>query len=113
MTLGGCKSLSTQDLLKTLGIDTNEMQDPHEFERLLFDLIQRSLQATIIESVDPLKNLQDLLPTTFGGDFVFKTTCQKCFNSTLSTQHFLDVSLPIVSQDKGETLSKKIGSAHV
>jgi len=116
MTLGPQSNLDTVNLISALGLSTDEMQDPHEFSKLLFDLIHRSFKETTLEASRLSESLTKLLPSIFSGVSVFKTTCMKCRKSSHRNQDFQDLSLPIITQEsptarsckkRGVTNSKK------
>ena len=67
-------------------LENDEMQDPNEFARLLFDRIHESFRQTPLEQ---------LLPTIFKGTFSYQTQCLRCKNVTTRDEDFMDLNIPI------------------
>eukprot|EP00979_Chaetoceros_neogracilis_P008374 scaffold1862_cov268-Chaetoceros_neogracile.AAC.39 len=89
----------TDEFSSSMLLENNEMQDPNEFARLLFDRMHESFQqisATQLECAD----LRHLLPNTFRGAFTYKTTCLRCNNTSRRREDFMDLNLPIVVEKK-------------
>ena len=83
------RQTSTEDLTKAFGWENNEhsqQHDVHELNRILFDALEQSLQGTEYDSV-----IQEL----FFGIQNNKITCQKCGESRIRQDRFLDLGLQV------------------
>lgn len=89
----GAKSIvSTVEFSSALGLENDEMQDPNEFARLLFDRMHESFQQS-----SPF--LKTLLPSLFQGVFEYKTICTKCQYVSTRKENFMDLNLPMMGDD--------------
>ena len=89
----GAKSIvSTVEFSSALGLENDEMQDPNEFARLLFDRMHESFQRS-----SPF--LKILLPSLFQGVFEYKTKCTKCQYVSTRKENFMDLNLPMMGDD--------------
>ena len=96
---GAERVVCTDDFSKTLGLENNEMQDPNEFARLLFDRMHESFQQSgrIIATQPENETLKDLLPSIFQGVCKYNTTCLTCNRCSKRCEQFMDLSLPMVN----------------
>lgn len=83
----GAKSVvCTDEFSKSMQLENDEMQDPNEFARLLFDRMHDSFQQT---------PLRQLLPDIFKGSLSYSTQCLRCKNITTRDEDFMDLNIPI------------------
>jgi len=85
----------TDEFSSSMHLENNEMQDPNEFARLLFDRMHESFQQ-ISATQQNCANLRNLLPSIFRGAFTYQTTCLRCNNASRRREDFMDLNLPIV-----------------
>lgn len=98
---GAQSVVCTDDFSRTLGLENNEMQDPNEFARLLFDRMHESFQESArltTTSSSKNKSLEDLLPSIFQGVCNYDTTCMVCNRASKRSERFMDLSLPMVKK---------------
>ncbi|GFH52133.1 hypothetical protein CTEN210_08609 [Chaetoceros tenuissimus] len=86
MTHGAKSVVCTDEFSKSMQLENDEMQDPNEFARLLFDRMHDSFQQT---------PLQQLLSTIFKGTLSYRTQCQRCNNVTTRDEDIMDLNIPI------------------
>lgn len=96
MVYGPQNIVCTDQFSSAMSLENNEMQDPNEFARLLFDRMHESFQLT---SAMPQESngLRDLLPNLFRGVFEYGTKCMKCLRVSRRKENFMDLNLPIVT----------------
>lgn len=94
MVHGAQRSISTDELSEALGLKNDEMQDPNEFARLLFERMHESFQKCASGNKDQ-EALGNLLPSLFQGSMAYKTICLKCRHSKQRKEDFMDLNLPI------------------
>lgn len=80
-------SLSAQEFASTLNLDSDLMQDPNEFARLLLDRMQELFSQS--------DNLRDVLPSLFQGVIEYSTICKDCENTSLRQEHFMEFMVPL------------------
>ena len=97
MVYGAQAVVSTVEFSSALGLENDEMQDPNEFARLLFDRMHESFQRS-----SPF--LKHLLPSLFQGVFEYKTKCTKCQNVSTRQENFMDLNLPMMGDDAPSSL---------
>ena len=85
----------TDEFSASMHLENNEMQDPNEFARLLFDRMHESFQQ-LSATQQNCANLRNLLPSIFRGAFTYQTTCLRCNNASRRKEDFMDLNLPIV-----------------
>jgi ubiquitin C-terminal hydrolase len=95
MVHGAQRLISTEELSQALGLENDEMQDPNEFARLLFDRMHESFQQCSRVSKEQ-ESLGTLLPSLFEGTMTYETTCLKCRQAKQRHEGFMDLNLPIV-----------------
>lgn len=88
MHCGSYSVISAEKLAQSLGIENDEMQDPNEFSRLLFDRMHEMFQESNV--------MKDLLPNIFQGTCEYVTECQNCHTRSVREEHFMDLTLPIL-----------------
>jgi len=88
MHCGSYSVISAEKLAQSLGIENDEMQDPNEFSRLLFDRMHEMFQESNV--------MKDLLPHIFQGTCEYVTECQKCHTRSVREEHFMELTLPIL-----------------
>jgi ubiquitin C-terminal hydrolase len=88
MHCGSYSVISAEKLAQSLGIENDEMQDPNEFSRLLFDRMHEMFQES--------NEMKDLLPNIFQGTCEYVTECQKCHTRSVREEHFMELTLPIL-----------------
>ena len=103
---GSQRSISTEELSKALGLEIDEMQDPNEFARLLFERMHESFQQCAKISKEQ-ESLGTLLPSLFQGIMTYATTCLKCKHTKQRNEQFMDLNLPIVQ--RSAVVPKKTG----
>lgn len=102
LAYGAEATSSTEDFSRALGLQNDEMQDPNEFARLLFQRMHEAFQSSQI-STNGAQSLATLLPTLFEGDMTYETRCQSCGRVTERSEKFMDINLPIVHPDTANT----------
>ena len=110
MLVGGDRKLSTLDVSNALGLDHYEQQDPNEFARLLFDRMEESFaqcsgggsNSSGNNSKESEADLSDLLRRIFHGTTTYETTCMKCSTTSVRSEGFMDLNLPIVARSSNE-----------
>jgi len=110
MAHGSEATLTTQEFSEALGLETDEMQDPNEFARLLFERMHESFQQC--SGQGEKEDLSQLLPKLFHGVTTYKTVCLTCQNRTERSEGFMDLNLPIVHPDE-EVDRKKTGQTKI
>ena len=115
MTHGSENILCTGDFASSLGLVNDEMQDPNEFARLLFDrmheLFQKtesSLPSSSTENVES-SSLKNLLPRIFKGQSMYSTKCLFCNHISDRTEDFMDFLLPIAKTQKSGKTEASMG----
>jgi ubiquitin carboxyl-terminal hydrolase 48 len=96
---GGEATVNTQDFSKALGLENDEMQDPNEFARLLFERMHESFVNNA--------GLANLLPSLFQGTMAYETTCRTCGNVSEREEGFMDLNLPIEKVSASATPTPK------
>ncbi len=96
MVHGSEALVTTQEFSDALGLENDEMQDPNEFARLLFERMHESFQQCSGEGVS------QLLPKLFHGVTTYETSCLTCRNVTERSEGFMDLNLPIVDPSEGQ-----------
>ena len=101
MLVGGNAKYTSLDFSNALGIQHNEQQDPNEFARLLFDRMEESFQQCSNASASPNDSkkgngLGKLLQRIFHGTTTYETICMKCGKTSVRSEGFMDLNLPIV-----------------
>lgn len=99
MHCGSYSVLSAEKLAQSVGIEHDEMQDPNEFARLLFDRMHEMFQ----ESGMPL--MKDLLPNIFRGTCEYVTECRQCQTRSIREETFMELTLPIIQNNPNHTVS--------
>jgi ubiquitin carboxyl-terminal hydrolase 48 len=99
MVHGAQRLISTEELSQALGLENDEMQDPNEFARLLFDRMHESFQQCSKVSKEQ-ETLGNLLPSLFEGTMTYQTTCLKCRQTKQRHEKFMDLNLPIVQRSR-------------
>ena len=89
----------TDEFSSSMLLENNEMQDPNEFARLLFDRMHESFQQ-ISATQQECADLRFLLPSIFRGAFIYETTCLRCNSISRRQEDFMDLNLPIVVEKK-------------
>lgn len=107
MLVGGDGTYTSLDFSNALGIQHNEQQDPNEFARLLFDRMEESFQqcsngATAQNNSNNGNGLGKLLHRIFHGTTTYETTCLKCGKTSVRSEGFMDLNLPIVHREHEE-----------
>lgn len=97
LTYGVDAICATEEFSKALGLQNDEMQDPNEFARLLFQRMHEAFQQSSLHGNGGEKSsLATLLPTLFEGDMTYQTQCHSCGRITERSEKFMDINLPIV-----------------
>ena len=101
MRYGPDRVLCTNELASALGLEHDEMQDPNEFARLLFDRMDDSFkQSTEISSITngsfEQRGLGELLPSVFGGTTQNVTSCSVCGTESTKSEDYMELRIPIV-----------------
>eukprot|EP00985_Skeletonema_marinoi_P021097 scaffold12780_cov145-Skeletonema_marinoi.AAC.7 len=91
MKYGPQSVICTNEFATALSLENDEMQDPNEFARLLFDRMQESFR----KSSD--YRLETLLPSIFRGTSAYVTKCHECNGHSERQETFMDLSIPIVN----------------
>lgn len=102
MAYGSEATLTTQEFSDALGLENDEMQDPNEFARLLFERMHESFQQCSGQ------DLSQLLPKLFHGVTTYETECLTCQNKTERSEGFMDLNLPIVHPDEDRKKSGQL-----
>ena len=111
MLVGGDGKYTSLDFSNALGIQHNEQQDPNEFARLLFDRMEESFQQCSTSSSDARNrndngngggDLSRLLQRIFHGTTTYETICMKCGYTSVRSEGFMDLNLPIVQRQPGD-----------
>jgi ubiquitin C-terminal hydrolase len=95
LAYGAEATSSTEEFSRALGLQNDEMQDPNEFARLLFQRMHEAFQSSQF-STNGEQSLPTLLPTLFEGDVTYETRCQTCGRVTERIEKFMDINVPIV-----------------
>jgi hypothetical protein len=103
MVHGSEALVTTQEFSDALQLENDEMQDPNEFARLLFERMHESFQQCSGEGVS------QLLPKLFHGVTTYETSCLKCGNVTERSEGFMDLNLPIVDPSEGQKKQSATG----
>ena len=107
LLVGGNGKYTSLDFSNALGIQHNEQQDPNEFARLLFDRMEESFQqcstsgsvlGTNHDNVNGGNGLGKLLQRIFHGTTTYETICLKCGKTSVRSEGFMDLNLPIVQR---------------
>lgn len=102
----GAESTNTTEAFSTaLGLQNDEMQDPNEFARLLFQKMHEAFQQSSIGTDSG--ELSKLLPSLFEGNMTYETECLSCGSVTERSEKFMDINLPIVNPDQISPKSNK------
>lgn len=91
MVYGAQNVVCTDEFASALCLENNEMQDPNEFARLLFDRMHESFQF--------IPTMKSLLPDIFRGSFQYSTKCMRCKTVSCREEDFMDLNLPIQKPD--------------
>jgi len=111
LLVGGDGKYTSLDFSDALGIQHNEQQDPNEFARLLFDRMEESFQQCSTSSDDARNrnhngtgrgDLSRLLQRIFHGTTTYETICMKCGNTSVRSEGFMDLNLPIIQRQPGD-----------
>jgi ubiquitin carboxyl-terminal hydrolase 48 len=111
MQVGGDNKYTSLDFSNALGIQHNEQQDPNEFARLLFDRMEESFQQCSVnssvagsshENSSNENGLGKLLQRIFHGTTTYETICMKCGKTSVRSEGFMDLNLPIVQRQHFE-----------
>mmetsp|Transcript_21335 Transcript_21335/g.46317 ORF Transcript_21335/g.46317 Transcript_21335/m.46317 type:complete len:1522 (+) Transcript_21335:285-4850(+) len=109
MRYGPDRVICTNEFASALNLENNEMQDPNEFARLLFDRMSDSFRrSTEISFGSDQNGLGELLPSVFGGTSMYRTKCDECGLSSERREDFMEISIPIVDC-KEESSEKQLG----
>ena len=77
LTYGVEATIATDEFSQALGLQNDEMQDPNEFARLLFERMHEAFQqSSQFEAVE--SSLSTLLPSLFEGEMTYETRCHCC-----------------------------------
>ena len=96
LTYGVEATCATEDFSQALGLQNDEMQDPNEFARLLFQRMHEAFQqSSKAGNGSERSSLATLLPTLFEGDMTYQTQCHSCGRVTERSEKFMDINLPI------------------
>jgi ubiquitin C-terminal hydrolase len=106
MVHGSEAVVMTQEFSDAHELENDEMQDPNEFARLLFERMHESFQRCSGQGED----LSQLLPKLFHGFTTYETSCLTCQNTTERSEGFMDLNLPIVDPGKD---TKKTGQTKI
>jgi ubiquitin C-terminal hydrolase len=107
LLVGGNGKYTSLEFSNALGIQHNEQQDPNEFARLLFDRMEESFQqcstsgsvvGTNHDNVNSGDGLGKLLQRIFHGTTTYETICLKCGKTSVRSEGFMDLNLPIVQR---------------
>lgn len=90
MNCGSHRIASAEKFAQSLGLQQDEMQDPNEFARLLFDRMQELFQASPTQ--------KDLLFHIFGGKYEYVTECQVCQTRSNRQETYMELTLPIIKK---------------
>ena len=101
---GADRVVCTIQFALSLGLVSDEMQDPNEFARLLFDRMHESFRNIDAISLsnerggkgEESMNLACLLPNLFKGKFKYTTECMECKQAFYQNEDFMDLLLPII-----------------
>ena len=74
----------------SIGIETEEMQDPTEFGSQLFDKLDEVLQQSQLS--------KELLGSIFEGTLQYRNVCLKCHRETRRDDKFMQLMIPIVKE---------------
>ena len=101
MRYGPDRVLCTNEFASALSLENNEMQDPNEFARLLFDRMAESFRrsAEISSSTNgslEQRGLGELLPSVFGGTTQYVTSCSVCGTESTRSEDYMELLIPIV-----------------
>ena len=110
MVYGPRNVVTTNEFSSSLGLVNDEMQDPNEFARLLFDRMHESFQNVDNTTKDGQEiSIGNLLPRIFKGVFQFKTKCLSCKKTSSRSEDFMDLLLPIAKNSNlnGKQVSRK------
>ncbi|CDW84271.1 ubiquitin carboxyl-terminal hydrolase 40 [Stylonychia lemnae] len=95
------RAITTQELTKAFGWDNNEelqQQDVQELNRVLFDIVERSLKDTAYEA---------LIDQLYRGNLSHLIICQKCNTPRVREEKFLDLLVQVKNcKDICESLQK-------
>jgi ubiquitin carboxyl-terminal hydrolase 48 len=102
LAYGADSTISTEAFSQALGLQNDEMQDPNEFARLLFDRMHEAFQRCAHHESgnadNNTKSLSTLLPKLFMGVMTYETRCVNCRRVTERNERFMDINLPIVNK---------------
>jgi len=107
LKLGPSSKVIALEFANALGLEHYEQQDPNEFSRLFFTLLddsfkQKANAGTVAEAGggitchSPENDLSRLLPDIFEGKLEYETKCLKCSKASRREEPFMDLNLPIV-----------------
>ena len=105
MNHGAENVVCTEPFGNALGLEHDEMQDPNEFARLLFDRMHESFQKSALASAScnsgstndrSATALAELLPSLFRGVCTYETKCCKCEKKSKRSENFMELTLPLV-----------------
>lgn len=89
MQFGKRKSIDPLDFIKALDLEPSMQQDAQEFSKLLFSLLEDSLN----QQSDP--KVKNLIIDYFRGEYSYITRCSKCQNDSVSPSMFYELELNI------------------
>lgn len=95
MVCGPQNIVCTDSFAAAMSLENNEMQDPNEFARLLFDRMHESFQK--------IPSMNSLLPNIFRGVFAYGTKCMRCNRVSRREEDFMDLNLPIIRNEKNSS----------
>jgi len=105
LSFGAEAIISTEEFSEALGLQNDEMQDPNEFARLLFERMHEAFQQCSKTGNNRSNTLSELLPSLFQGAMTYETCCFICKRVTVRNEKFMDINLPIVQIPNLEVLA--------
>lgn len=103
---GHSRTITTVEFSNALGLDHYEQQDPNEFSRLFFDLMQNAFQK---EATKTPGSLAELMNDVFQGMVKYQTICQNCSQTSHRKEEFMDLNLPIVKRSDDDKAAPRKG----
>eukprot|EP00970_Alexandrium_tamarense_P013269 scaffold3306_cov287-Alexandrium_tamarense.AAC.1 len=94
MRAGPESVICTNEFAAALCLENDEMQDPNE------ESLRQYSQTT------EQNRLDELLPSIFGGTYLYTTKCSDCGTTSERRENFMDISLPIVNCDDDDDTKK-------
>ena len=112
MTFGPKQIVCTDEFSIVLGLENDEMQDPNEFTRLLFDRMHESFQkyTSAVSPTSPhskysAHSLGNLFLRLLGGICHYETTCLQCDQKSTQKEDFMDLTLPFAEAENPRVVS--------